>query len=203
MSAKTFEEWSASKEALVEIGRILDGMGPDEGPADMRRKIRELVWNSGRSALLAERPDVAGPVKEQRRLIAMSGGDIANPTQAAMVAALESLAAQLAEMTAELALRREAETAFAQRFNAVVEERDGLTEALSIANQSADEQMRYKREAEAESARLREALRELLETTLSQIPPYEAGRDAQDAWADRCAKARNDAAAINAERAGK
>lgn len=55
----------------------------------------------------------------------------------------------------------------------------------------------------AEVVRLKEALRELLETTLSEMPPHEAGKDAQDAWADRRAKARNDAAAIDAERAGK
>jgi hypothetical protein len=53
----------------------------------------------------------------------------------------------------------------------------------------------------AEVGRLRGVLRELLETTLSQMPPHEAGKDAQDTWADRRAKARNDAAAIDAERA--
>ena len=40
--------------------------------------------------------EVAGIVAEQRKLIAMTGGEVANPTQTATVAALESLAAQLA-----------------------------------------------------------------------------------------------------------
>lgn len=40
------------------------------------------------------------------------------------------------------------------------------------------------------------ALKELLASEMSIMPPFEAGKDAQDAWADRMAKARNDAAAV-------
>ena len=40
------------------------------------------------------------------------------------------------------------------------------------------------------------ALRELLESHQTPIPPYEAGRAAQDAWADRKAKARINASAL-------
>lgn len=39
----------------------------------------------------------------------------------------------------------------------------GLNEALDIANRSADEQMRYKREAEAERDRMRSALEHIIE----------------------------------------
>ncbi len=41
-----------------------------------------------------------------------------------------------------------------------------------------------------------EALKELLSSGLSEMPPYEAGKEAQDAWADRRAAARNKATSI-------
>ena len=44
---------------------------------------------------------------------------------------------------------------------------------------------------------LRAALAELLAAESTPMPPYEAGKDAQDAWGDRRAKARNDAAALS------
>jgi len=44
-----------------------------------------------------------------------------------------------------------------------------------------------------------EALKELLASELTLMPPFEAGKDAQDAWVDRRAKARNDAAFIIAK----
>jgi len=40
----------------------------------------------------------------------------------------------------------------------------GLNEALAIANRSADEQMRYKREAEGERDRMKLALEHIIET---------------------------------------
>ena len=39
------------------------------------------------------------------------------------------------------------------------------------------------------------ALKELLASNLAIFPSFEAGKDAQDAWSDRRAKARNDATA--------
>jgi hypothetical protein len=45
----------------------------------------------------------------------------------------------------------------------------------------------------AAAPELLEALRELLAAQLTQMPSFEAGKDAQDAWADRRAKARNGA----------
>ena len=39
-------------------------------------------------------------------------------------------------------------------------------------------------------------MHELLETTLSEMPSFDRGKEAQEAWADRRAKARNDAAAF-------
>ena len=47
------------------------------------------------------------------------------------------------------------------------------------------------------------ALRELLAAQLTQIPPFEAGKEAQDAWADRRATARNNAAAAIAKAEGR
>jgi hypothetical protein len=44
------------------------------------------------------------------------------------------------------------------------------------------------------------ALRELLDTTYSEMPSFEQGSEAQNAWADRRAKARNNAAALLAAR---
>lgn len=46
------------------------------------------------------------------------------------------------------------------------------------------------------------ALDELLAAELTQIPPYEAGKEAQDAWADRRAEARNNARKVIAEARG-
>lgn len=43
---------------------------------------------------------------------------------------------------------------------------------------------------------LLEALSELLAAELTQIPPYESGKEAQDAWAARRAAARNNARAV-------
>lgn len=43
------------------------------------------------------------------------------------------------------------------------------------------------------------ALKELLASQAATYPPFEAGKTAQDAWADRRAKARNDAAAVIAK----
>lgn len=43
----------------------------------------------------------------------------------------------------------------------------------------------------------RGALKELLDSELSQMPPAEAGVAAQNAWADRRAAARNNAAALS------
>jgi hypothetical protein len=47
------------------------------------------------------------------------------------------------------------------------------------------------------------ALKELLASELTLMPPYEAGKAAQDAWADRRAKARNDAAFVIAKAEGR
>jgi hypothetical protein len=55
------------------------------------------------------------------------------------------------------------------------------------------------RPAESE---LLEALKALLASDLSIIPPFNAGREAQDAWADMRAKARNDAAEVIAKYQG-
>jgi hypothetical protein len=41
--------------------------------------------------------------------------------------------------------------------------------------------------------RLARVLMELLAAECTQMPPYEAGKEAQEAWADRRATARNDA----------
>lgn len=49
---------------------------------------------------------------------------------------------------------------------------------------------------------LLEALKELLASQLAIMPPFEAGKDAQNAWSDRRAKARNDAAAVIAKAEG-
>lgn len=46
----------------------------------------------------------------------------------------------------------------------------------------------------AAAPELLEALKELLASQLAVMPPFEAGAAAQDAWSDRRAKARNDAA---------
>lgn len=46
---------------------------------------------------------------------------------------------------------------------------------------------------------LLEALSELLDAELTEMPPYEAGKEAQDAWADRRAAARNNARAVIAK----
>lgn len=43
------------------------------------------------------------------------------------------------------------------------------------------------------------ALKELLDSQLELMPPFESGKDAQEAWLDRRAKARNDAAFIIAK----
>jgi len=55
----------------------------------------------------------------------------------------------------------------------------------------------------ATAPELLEALRELLASQLTQMPSYEAGKDAQDAWADRRANARNNAAAAIAKSEGR
>jgi hypothetical protein len=44
-----------------------------------------------------------------------------------------------------------------------------------------------------------EALRELLETCTSEMPSFERDKEAQDAWADRRAQARKNAAALLAK----
>ena len=51
----------------------------------------------------------------------------------------------------------------------------------------------------ADRDRLREALGELLSAEMMPMPPYEAGKEAQDAWADRRAAARNEARAALAK----
>lgn len=49
---------------------------------------------------------------------------------------------------------------------------------------------------------LLDALRELLAAWMTSMPPYEAGKEAQDAWADRRAAARNNAAFLIAKVTG-
>jgi hypothetical protein len=46
------------------------------------------------------------------------------------------------------------------------------------------------------------ALQELLSSQFTPMPPHEEGKDAQDAWADRRATSRNDAAAAIAKATG-
>lgn len=48
----------------------------------------------------------------------------------------------------------------------------------------------------AAAPELLEALKELLDSYYAMMPPYEAGKSSQDAWADRRAAARNNATAL-------
>ena len=64
----------------------------------------------------------------------------------------------------------------------------------TVAKQAASELADLRAEVEALKAKLEEALlasSEMLASELTPCPPFEAGIDAQNAWADRRADARN------------
>lgn len=78
-------------------------------------------------------------------------------------------------------------------YDALVAEFRKLKEARELGAQ-ASATMRDESIAKSERiAQLEAALRELLDSMQAPYPPFEAGRAAQEAWSDRCAKARNDA----------
>jgi hypothetical protein len=79
-----------------------------------------------------------------------------------------------------------------------------LTEGERAVHENREASPEYyaKLKLEAAAPELLEALRELLAAELAMFPAFEAGKEAQDAWADRRAAARNNASFVIAKATG-
>lgn len=69
-----------------------------------------------------------------------------------------------------------------------------LTSTLTGTRQALFDARQRAELAESRLAEAEKVLQELMSAHGAQMPPFESGKEAQDAWADRRAKARNDAA---------